>query len=81
MIRVKSVGYQQDNVVLEIEFDHDGDVHMMSISTKAANLLDMTVDEIKDAIVKKVQQKRLELSRAAVEEKLSEVIEVDLEAS
>lgn len=79
MIKVKRIGYQQDNVVTEVEYDLDSEIYGFTVYAKVLQVAKMTVDEIKDYIRGKVAAERTSKVKQLVDSKLVPLIDVDIE--
>ena len=81
MIKVKSIGYQLDNVQVEVGYDLDGETYSFTLYAKLLLVSKMTSDEIKDYIRVKITSKRITQIKDTVETLLNALIDVDLEAT
>ena len=79
MIKLKTISYQQDNVLTEVEYDLDTELYSFTVSAKQTQIAKMTVEEIRDYIVGRVTTERVSKLRVIVEGLLSPLIDVDLE--
>ena len=79
MIKVKSIAYQQDNVLATVEYDLNNETYSFTVGTKLSQVAAMTVEEIKAYIVSRVQSERASKLRVLVEERLNGLIDVELE--
>ena len=79
MIKVKSIAYQQDNVLATVEYDLNNETYSFTVGTKLSQVAAMTVEEIKAYIVSRVQSERAAKLRVLVEERLNGLIDVELE--
>jgi len=79
MIKLKSIGYQQDNVAATVEYDLDGETHSFTVYAKLRIVAKMTPDEIKDYIRGKVNSERDSQVKDAAEALLNALIDVDIE--
>ena len=79
MIKVKSIAYQQDNVLATVEYDLNNETYSFTVGTKLSQVAAMTVEEIKAYIVSRVQSERAAKLRMLVEAKLDALIGVELE--
>ena len=79
MIKVKSIAYQQDNVLATVEYDLNNETYSFTVGTKLSQVAAMTVEEIKAYIVSRVQSERAAKLRMLVEERLNGLIDVELE--
>ena len=79
MIKIKNIGYQQENVLAEVEYDLDIEIYSFTVSAKQSQIAKMTEQEIKDYIIGRVTTQRVTKLRVIVESLLSDLIDVDLE--
>ena len=79
MIKVKSIGYQQDNVLATVEYDLGGETYSFTVGATLLQIAAMTIEQIKAYIVGRVQSERASKLRALVEERLNGLIDVELE--
>jgi len=75
------ISRELDTIVMTIRFDDlEGNIREETKKVKASTLLDMTEEEIVDAVKNFVANRRLSLAEDRIKEKLSGLIDVDLEA-
>lgn len=80
MIKILNFSRQANNIIVNIEFDDlDGEVVTTTKSVKAKILLNMSEQEIKDGIVKRVAIVRTNRIEARITTLLQPLIGVDLE--
>ena len=79
MIKVKSIGYQQDNVAVTVEYSIENEVQSFTVYAKLLSVYKMTLDEIKQYLVDRVESQRSNKLRDIVADKLGSLVEVDLE--
>ena len=79
MIKLKTISYQLDNVLAEVEYDLDTELYSFTVSAKQSQIAKMTVPEIREYIVGRVTTERVSKLRVIVEGLLSPLIDVDLE--
>lgn len=79
MIKVKSIGYQTDEVVAEIAYDLDGVEYSFTVHAKVLSIAKMTVDDIKNYIIGRVVTERNSKVKSLVDDKLNPLIDVDIE--
>mgnify|MGYP000498172102 CR=1 FL=1 len=75
------ISRELDTIVMTIRFDDlEGNIREETKKVKASTLLNMTEEEIVDAVKNFVANRRLSLAEDRIKEKLSGLIDVDLEA-
>lgn len=79
MIKIKSLGFEADKVVCQIEFDFNEIIHPFTIKAKVSVVIAMTQTEIKDYVRVQVASKRTALAEAQVKALIEPLIDVDLE--
>ena len=79
MIKIKNIGYKQENLLAEVEYDLDTELYSFTVSAKQSQIAKMTVQEIKDYIIGRVVNQRVTKLRVIVESLLSDLVDVDLE--
>ena len=79
MIKIKNIGYQQENVLAEVEYDLDTELYSFTVSAKQSQIAKMSIQDIKDYIVGRVVTQRVTKLRVIVEGLLTDLIDVDLE--
>jgi len=79
MIKVKSIGYQKDNVAATVEYSLENETHSFTLHAKLAQIYKMSETEIKEYITDRVDSERRNKLRDMVEAKLNTLIDVDIE--
>ena len=79
MIKIKTVSYQQDNVLVEVEYDLESELYSFNVSAKQSQIAKMSVQDVRDYIIGRVMVERTTKLRVIVEDLLSNLIDVDLE--
>ena len=79
MIKLKSIGYQQDNVVATVEYDLDGGIYQLTVYAKLLLVAKMTEVEVKDYIRGKVSVERVARVKDAATALLNAILDVDIE--
>jgi len=81
MIKVKSIGYQADNVQVTVEYDLEDKTHSFTVGAKLRQVYAMSDEDIRDYIRGRVESERVSRLRALVESKLNALVDVDLEVT
>ena len=79
MIKLTSIGYQQDNVVATVEYDLDGEIYQLTVYAKLLLVAKMTEVEVKDYIRCKVSVERVARVKDAATALLNAILDVDIE--
>jgi len=79
MIKLTSIGYQQDNVVATVEYDLDGEIYQLTVYAKLLLVAKMTEVEVKDYIRGKVSVERVARVKDAATALLNAILDVDIE--
>jgi hypothetical protein len=82
MIKIKTVGTQMDNVVLNFEFDDaDKKSQVATINIPLNSFIAMSEDDIKKAVVERVAISRASLAVDTIQSMAKKLVDVDLEVS